>query len=47
MNESVWSINCMVDRGKLKYSKINLVKVHFAHHKSHTDWSGIEPRPPV
>jgi len=37
----------MPDRGKLKNSKANLVQFHFAHHKSHTDWSGNEPRPPL
>lgn len=34
------------DSGKLKYSDTNLCQCHFNHYKFHTDWSGIEPKPP-
>ena len=36
--------HCMnADRRKLKYSDKNLPQCHFIHHKSHTNWPGIEP----
>jgi hypothetical protein len=35
-----------IDRGKPKYSDKNMSQYHFVHHKSHTDWPGIEPEPP-
>ena len=34
------------DRGKLKYLDDNLSQCHLVHHKFHTDWPRIEPRPP-
>jgi hypothetical protein len=34
------------DRGRPKYSGKNLSQCHFANHKSHVDWPGIEPGPP-
>jgi hypothetical protein len=34
------------DTGKTKNSGKNLSQCHFAHHKSHTDWPGIEPGRP-
>ena len=33
------------DRRKLKYSEKNLSQCHFVHHKSHTNWPGIDPGP--
>jgi hypothetical protein len=35
-----------IDRGKPKYSVKNLSECHLVHHKSHMDWTGIEPGPP-
>jgi hypothetical protein len=35
-----------IDMEKPKCSGKNLSQCHFAHHKSYTDWPGIEPRPP-
>jgi hypothetical protein len=35
-----------IDMGKPKYSGKNLSQWQFVHHKSHTDWAGIEPGPP-
>jgi hypothetical protein len=35
-----------IDRGKPKYSGINLSQCHSVYHKSHMDWTGIEPGPP-
>ena len=35
----------MRDRGKPKYWDKSLSQCNFVHHKSHTDWSGIELRP--
>jgi hypothetical protein len=35
-----------IDRGKPKFSRINLSQCHFVHHKSHMDRPGIEPGPP-
>ena len=34
------------DGGKPKYLEKNLSQHHFVRHKSHMDWSGIEPAPP-
>jgi hypothetical protein len=34
------------DKGKPKYSEINLSRCHFFKHQSHVDWSGIESGPP-
>jgi hypothetical protein len=31
--------------GEQKYSEKNFTSHHFAHHKSHMNWPGIEPRP--
>jgi hypothetical protein len=36
-----------IDRGKPKQSGKNLCQWHFVHHKSHMDWPGIEPGPPI
>jgi hypothetical protein len=35
-----------IDREKPKNSGKNLSQCHFVHHKSYTDWPGIEPGPP-
>jgi len=35
-----------MDRRKPKYSEKTLLQNHFAHHKFHMDWSGIESRLP-
>jgi hypothetical protein len=35
-----------IDRENPKCSRKNLSQCHFVHHKSHTDWPGIEPGPP-
>jgi hypothetical protein len=32
-----------IDMGKPKYSGRNLSQCHCVHHKSHTNWPGIEP----
>jgi hypothetical protein len=34
------------DRGNLKYPDEDLSQCQFHHHKSHIDWSGIEPGTP-
>jgi hypothetical protein len=34
------------DRESPKCSRQNLSQCHFVHHKSRTEWPGIEPRPP-
>jgi hypothetical protein len=34
------------DSGKPQYSEKNLSHFHFVLHKSHLDWSGLEPEPP-
>jgi len=31
---------------KKKYWEKNMSQYHFVCHKSHTDWTGIEPEPP-
>jgi uncharacterized membrane protein len=35
-----------IDRRKPKNSGKNVSQCHFVHHKSHMDWTGIEPGPP-
>ena len=35
------------DRGKPNRSETNMSHCHIVHHKSHTDWRGIEPRSPA
>jgi hypothetical protein len=35
-----------IDRVKPKYSRKNLSKWYFVHHKFHMDWHGIEPASP-
>jgi hypothetical protein len=34
------------DRGKPKNSEAKAFQCHFIHHKSHTDWPGLETGPP-
>ena len=41
MSIEEWSND--TDRGKLKYTKINLSQCHFVHHTFRIDWPGIEP----
>jgi hypothetical protein len=45
MNEWLWNIGGMILTGETGVLRVNESQFHFFGHRSHTDWSGIEPGP--
>ena len=45
INEWVGKSGVGILAGELKHLDKTLSQCHFVHHKSHTDWPGIEPGP--